>query len=47
MYRANSFMPGVKDWAREEVEVVITDYFTMLGHELRGEAYNKADHNRS
>jgi hypothetical protein len=36
-----------EDWTREEVEAVITDYFNMLAMELRGEAFNKAEHNRS
>jgi hypothetical protein len=34
------------DWSREEVEAAVADYFVMLGKELRGEAYNKAEHNR-
>ena len=33
-------------WSREEVEAAVADYFTMLGKELRGEPYNKAEHNR-
>jgi hypothetical protein len=33
-------------WSREEVEAAVADYFAMLGKELRGEAYNKAEHNR-
>jgi len=33
-------------WSREEVEAAVADYFTMLGKELREEAYNKAEHNR-
>jgi hypothetical protein len=35
-----------EDWTREEVEAVITDYFNMLAMELRGEPFNKAEHNR-
>lgn len=33
-------------WSREEVEAAVADYFVMLGKELRGDAYNKAEHNR-
>ena len=33
-------------WSREEVEAAVADYFDMLAKELRGEAYNKAEHNR-
>ena len=33
-------------WSREEVEAAVADYFDMLGLELRGEPYNKAEHNR-
>ncbi len=34
------------DWTRDEVEATVADYFVMLEAELRGEAYNKAGHNR-
>jgi Domain of unknown function (DUF3883) len=33
-------------WSREEVEAAVTDYFDMLAKELRGEPFNKAEHNR-
>lgn len=33
-------------WSHEEVEAAVADYFAMLTKELRGEAYNKAEHNR-
>jgi hypothetical protein len=33
-------------WSHEEVEAAVADYFDMLTKELRGEAYNKAEHNR-
>jgi len=33
-------------WSRAEVEATVTDYFEMLAHELRGERFNKKDHNR-
>ena len=36
-----------EDWSRAEVELVVSDYFDMLIHELRGESYNKADHRRA
>lgn len=34
-----------KDWAEAEVTLVVADYFEMLRKELRGEPYNKAEHN--
>src|SRR5437899_3120271 len=34
------------DWSREEVEATVSDYFDMLAMELRGEPFNKAEHNR-
>lgn len=33
-------------WSQVEVEAAVADYFDMLGKELRGERYNKAEHNR-
>jgi hypothetical protein len=35
-----------EDWSAEEVAATVADYFAMLGHELRGEPYNKREHNR-
>lgn len=35
-----------EDWSRPEVEATVADYFSMLEAELRGEAYNKAEHRR-
>lgn len=35
-----------EDWSREEVEAAVADYFDMLAKELRGESFNKAEHNR-
>ena len=35
-----------EDWSREEVAATVADYFAMLEHELRGESYNKREHNR-
>ncbi len=34
------------DWSPEEVAATVTDYFAMLALELRGESFNKRDHNR-
>lgn len=34
-------------WSREEVEATVSDYFEMLVMELRGQQYNKAEHNRN
>lgn len=33
-------------WSVEEVAATVADYFAMLEAELRGESYNKAEHNR-
>lgn len=33
-------------WSREEVEIIVADYFDMLACELRNRLFNKADHNR-
>lgn len=35
-----------RTWTRLEVEAIVADYFVMLEAELRGEAFNKAEHNR-
>lgn len=35
------------DWSREEVEATVSDYFDMLAMELRGQPFNKAEHNRN
>ena len=35
-----------EDWSFEEVAATVADYFAMLELELRGEPYNKKDHNR-
>jgi hypothetical protein len=36
-----------ESWSREEVEATVADYFEMLGMDLRGIPYNKAEHNRN
>ncbi len=35
------------DWSHEEVEAAVSDYFDMLAMELRGQPFNKAEHNRN
>ena len=35
------------DWSHAEVEATVSDYFEMLAMELRGESFNKAEHNRN
>ena len=35
-----------EDWSLEEVTATVADYFVMLGREIRGESYNKKEHNR-
>ena len=35
-----------EDWSLEEVSATVADYFVMLNHEIRGESYNKKEHNR-
>jgi len=34
------------DWSEQEDAATVADYLDMLGHELRGEPYNKREHNR-
>jgi hypothetical protein len=34
------------DWTPHEVQIIVSDYFDMLTKELRGEPFNKAEHNR-
>ena len=33
-------------WTRDENEIIVADYFTMLEAELSGRPYSKAEHNR-
>ena len=35
-----------EDWSLVEVSATVADYFAMLDHEIRGEPYNKKEHNR-
>ncbi len=35
------------DWTRQEVEVIVDDYLSMLASELAGTPYNKAAHRRA
>lgn len=34
-------------WSQEEAEAAVADYFVMLAKELRGDPFNKAEHNRA
>jgi hypothetical protein len=34
-------------WSRDEVDLIVADYFTMLRAELAGEPFSKAEHNRA
>jgi len=36
-----------RDWTDDELDLIVADYFAMLGAELRGEPYVKAHHNRA
>ena len=36
-----------RPWSRDEVDLIVADYFTMLKAELAGEPYSKAEHNRA
>jgi hypothetical protein len=38
-------MPG--DWSRDEVEVIVGDYFEMLRKELSGKVYSKTRHRQA
>jgi hypothetical protein len=38
---------AAKDWSQKEVNLIITDYFSMLEKELLGKPYSKAEHRRS
>jgi hypothetical protein len=35
-----------RDWTREELDLIVADYFSMLNDELAGIPFNKAAHNR-
>lgn len=39
-------MPIKDPWSLEEIEATVDDYLEMLKQELRGQSYNKAEHNR-
>lgn len=34
-------------WSRQEIDLIVADYFAMLIDDLAGARYSKADHNRS
>jgi len=38
-------MPG--SWSKEEVEIIVQDYLSMLGSEILSLPYNKAEHRRA
>jgi hypothetical protein len=38
--------PG-RPWSRDDVDLIVADYFTMLRAELGGESYNKSEHRRA
>lgn len=33
-------------WTDREIDLIVSDYFTMLGHEISGNAYSKVEHRR-
>jgi len=35
-----------RDWTRDEVEAIVTDYLAMLSHHMRGERFSKTEHRR-
>lgn len=35
------------DWSDEQNDVIVADYFVMLGYDRAGRSYNKAAHNRA
>lgn len=34
------------DWSDEQNDAIVADYFAMLGHDIAGRPYSKAEHNR-
>jgi hypothetical protein len=36
-----------RPWSRDEVDLIVADYFDMLKSELAGESYSKAEHRRA
>ena len=36
-----------RNWADEEIDAIVGDYFDMLEHEQTGQAFNKAEHRRA
>lgn len=40
-------MPSPTAWSREEIELIVADYLSMLIDERRGVAYNKAAHRKA
>lgn len=38
---------AANDWTAQEIDQIVSDYFTMLSDELAGLSYNKAEHRRA
>lgn len=34
------------DWSDEQNDAIVADYFAMLGDDIAGQSYSKAEHNR-
>ncbi|MBM7405916.1 MULTISPECIES: hypothetical protein [Sphingomonas] len=34
------------DWSNEQNDAIVADYFAMLGDDIAGQPYSKAEHNR-
>jgi len=34
------------DWSDEQNDAIVADYFAMLGDDITGRSYSKAEHNR-
>ena len=39
-------MPA-EDWSPEENDLIVADYFAMLGEDVHGRPYSKAEHRRA
>jgi hypothetical protein len=35
-----------EDWTSDQLDIIVADYFDMLGNDLSSQPYNKAEHNR-
>ncbi len=36
----------IVNWSKEEVQIIVSDYFDMMHNELQGRKYNKSEHRR-